>query len=361
MDRGQRKSMIKIEKRFYISKGQELYIILASIILALLSGALMLGLMGVNPWEAYGMMLKGSLSDFYGISETLAKTIPLAMCSLAVGLAFTMVVWNIGAEGQFVMGALACTAFVRYFYTDSAIVMLVSMAVVSSLAGGFWGAFAGFLKARWNVNEIITTLMMNYIAILLLQYFVYGSWRDPTSLGFPMTPVFPESARLPQFFASRVHAGLFFALIVALILWIVVRKGVWGYEIRVSGQNPRAADYAGIKSARNVILVMFLSGAIAGLAGMAEMAGLHRRLQPGFAVGYGYTAIIIAWLARLHPFTIIFVSFFFGALFVGGENLQIAMRLPLSTVQILQGLILFFLLGGEFFRSYRISLTFKKR
>ncbi len=352
---------IKIEKRFYITKWQETLIILASIVLAFFSGAVVLHFLGVSPLEAYGMMIKGSLSDFYGISETVAKTIPLTMCSLAVALSFTMVVWNIGAEGQFVLGALACTALVRYMDIDNPLIMLAAMGIVASIAGGLWGGFAGFLKAKWNVNEIITTLMMNYIAILLLQYFVYGSWRDPTSLGFPMTPLFPEGARLPQFFGTRIHAGIFFALVLAVLIWVVVRKGVWGYEIRVSGQNPKAADYAGIRSARNVMLVMFISGAIAGLAGMAEMAGLHRRLQPGFAIGYGYTAIIIAWLARLHPVTIIFVSFLFGALFVGGENLQIAMRLPLSSVQILQGLILFFLLGGEFFRNYRISLTFKKR
>lgn len=352
---------IKVEKRFYITKWQEVCIILASIVLAFSSGALVFHFLGVDPLEAYKMMIDGSLGDFYGVSETVAKTIPLIMCSLAVALSFTMVVWNIGAEGQFVLGALACTAFVRYLYVDNFVVMLACMGISALLAGGLWGAFAGFLKARWNVNEIITTLMMNYVAILLLQYFVYGSWRDPTSLGFPMTPLFPRSARLHQFFSTRVHSGIFFAVIIALILWIVVRKGVWGYEIRVSGQNPKAADYAGIRSTRNVILVMFLSGAIAGLAGMAEMAGLHRRLQPGFAVGYGYTAIIIAWLARLHPLAIIFVSFLFGALFVGGENLQIAMRLPLSSVQILQGLILFFLLGGEFFRNYRVSFISRKR
>ncbi len=345
---------VKIEKRFESPRWMEWGLPLIALALAFSAGALLLVPMGVSPLEAYGAMIRGSLADGYGLSETVVKAIPIALCSLAVALAFTMLVWNIGAEGQLVAGALAATAAVRCFPSEQAPLMLGTMMIMAALAGGLWGAFAGWLKAKWSVNEIITTLMMNYIAILGLEYFVYGPWRDPASLGFPLTKAFHGAARLPQFFGTRVHGGLFLALLAALALHIVLRWTRWGYEIRVIGQNARAAAYAGMATSRHIVAVLFLSGAIAGLAGMGEVAGLQGRLQPGFSVGYGFTAIIVAWLARLNPFAILVVSFFMGALLVGGDTLQVVMRLPLSSVQVLQGLILFCVLGGEFFRHYRL-------
>jgi simple sugar transport system permease protein len=347
---------LRVEKRFDVPRWMDWGLPLISFALALAVGALLLGLLGVSPLKAYGEMIRGSLGDGYGISETIVKAIPIALCGLAVALAFTMVVWNIGAEGQLVAGALAAAAAVRFVPLESPFLMIPLMALVAASAGGLWAAFAGWLKARWSVNEIITTLMMNYIAILGLEYFVYGPWRDPTSLGFPLTPTFHDAARLPQLFGTRVHCGLFLALLVAFLLRAALRWSRWGYEIRVIGQNPRAAAYAGMATSRHIVLTLFLSGAIAGLAGMGEVAGLQGRLQPGFSVGYGFTAIIVAWLARLNPFAILVVSFFMGALLVGGDTLQVVMRLPLSSVQVLQGLILFFVLAGEFFRNYKVCL-----
>ena len=243
---------------------------------------------------------------------------------------------------------------VRFFYSDSRIVMLLLMFLAAAAAGGTWAAIAGYFRAKWNVNEIITTLMLNYVAMNFLNYFVFGPWRDPSSLGFPMTPPFPDSARLPVFWGTRIHGGIFLALLLPLLFWIVLKFTRWGYEIRVMGENPKAAGFAGMNYLKNVVLVMFISGAIAGIAGMCELAGLQGRLQHGFSGGYGFTAIIVAWLARLHPIAIIFVSFLMGVLLVGGETLQIVMRLPLSSVMVLQGLILFFVLGGEFFRKYTL-------
>ncbi len=350
---------IRIEKRFDSPRWMDWGLPLIALLLAFGAGALLLAALGVSPLKAYAEMIRGALGDGYGLSETVVKAIPLALCGQAVALAFTMLVWNIGAEGQLVVGALAATAAVRFLPSENFLVMVTLMTAASALAGGLWGALAGWLKAKWSVNEIITTLMMNYIAILGLEYLVYGPWRDPTSLGFPLTPIFHEAARLPQFFGTRIHAGLFLALLTALLLRVVLRWSRWGYEIRVIGQNARAAAYAGMATSRHIVLVLFISGAVAGLAGMGEVAGLQGRLQPGFSVGYGFTAIIVAWLARLNPFAILAVSFLMGALLVGGDTLQVVMRLPLSSVQVLQGLILFFVLGGEFFRNYR--LHFLKR
>lgn len=332
-----------------------------SVALALGAGALLLLALGVSPWEAYGVMLRGSLGDWYGVGETVVKAIPLATAGLAVALAFRMQVWNIGAEGQIYMGALATAAAVRYAFVDHFLVMLLLMIAASALAGGLWGALAGWLKGRWGVNEIISTLMMNYIAVYLVDYFIYGPWRDPASLGFPMTAPFPEAARLPQFFDSRVHVGLLFALLLAGAISFFFRWTRWGFEIRVLGENPRGAHYAGIPYVRNVVLLMFLSGAVAGLAGMGEIAGLQGRLQHGFSAGYGYTAIIVAWLARLNPLAILGVAFFLGALLVGGDTLQVVMRLPLASTQIIQGCILIFLLGGDVLRTHRIRWLHREK
>ncbi|HON33925.1 MAG: ABC transporter permease [Thermovirgaceae bacterium] len=319
-----------------------------------------LSVFGVSPVATYRAMFRGALGSGYGFSEVVVKTIPLVISGIAVALAFRMKTWNIGAEGQIYLGALASAAMVRYFPSGNQAVMLLTMTVGAALAGGAWGYMAGFMKSRWNVNEVITTLMLNYIGLHLADYFIYGSWRDPSSLGFPMTPPFPPSARLPQFFGTRVHLGIVAAVILVLVFRLVIRWTRWGFEIRAIGDNPRAAVYSGIRYGRNVELVLFISGAIAGLAGMTEIAGLQGRLQPGFSPGYGYTAIIVAWLARLNPWAILVVSFFMGVLLVGGETIQVIMRLPLASVQVIQGCILFSVLGFEFFRNYRVFLVRKE-
>jgi len=348
---------LTIEPRLSSSWRLAVFIPVFSLAAALFSGGVFLYFMGVSPFQAYRAILTASLGDAYGLSETVVKAIPLTMTGIAVMLSFTMLIWNIGAEGQIFVGAIAATAVVRFFYTDSRPVMLIMMFLAAGAAGGIWAAIAGFMRAKWSVNEIITTLMLNYIAMNLLNYFVFGPWRDPSSLGFPMTPPFPDTARLSVFWGTRIHGGLILAIILPLLFWFVLKFTRWGYEIRVMGENPRAAGFAGMNYLWNVVLVMFISGAIAGIAGMCELSGLQGRLQHGFSGGYGFTAIIVAWLARLHPFAIVLVSFLMGILLVGGETLQIVMRLPLSSIMVLQGLILFFVLGGEFFRKYKIRMV----
>ncbi|HSV31758.1 MAG TPA: ABC transporter permease [Atribacteraceae bacterium] len=349
--------MLRVEKRLTQTVWQDVFVTLLSLVLALLFGAVFLRALGVSPWEAYSEMFRASMGDFFGVTETIGKATPIMIAGVGVLLAFKMSVWNIGAAGQAFIGALAATTAVRYFFVDNRFVMFWIMLALVVVTAGSWSAIAGYLKARWNVNEIITTLMLNYIALQILYYFVYGPWRDPASLGFPMTAPFPLAARLPFLGETRIHIGLILAVILAIVFWYVFRSTRWGYEIRVMGQSPRTARFAGMNYGKNVVLVMFLSGAIAGIAGMGEIAGLAGRLQPGFTADYGYTAIIVAWLARLNPLAIPLVSFLIGALQVGGETLQIVMRLPLASTLVLQGLVLFFVLGGEFFRFYRIRLV----
>ena len=325
-----------------------------SVLFAFAAGGVFLYLQGVSPAEAYWTILQSAFGSAYDLSETVVKTLPLAMVSLAVMLCFTMLIWNIGAEGQALIGALAAAAAVRYFPVDNRIAMLTIMALAAAAAGGLWAGFAGFLKARWNVNEIITTLMLNYIAIRLLEYFVYGPWRDPSSLGFPMTKPFIDSARLPSLWGTRIHMGLYGILILTAVMWVLLKKTRWGYEIRVMGSSMKAAEYAGMDRFRTTILVMAISGGIAGLAGMTEVSGVIGKLQPGISAGYGYTAIIIAWLGKLHPAAITIVAFFFGALQVGGYWVQSA-GVPATVAAMLQGAILFFVVGGEFLTRYEIQ------
>jgi simple sugar transport system permease protein len=305
-------------------------------------------------------MFMGAFGSQFAIEGTIMKATPLILCGLGVSAAFRMQLWNIGAEGQLYMGAMAATwVALNYGNNNSPVVVLSLMFIAGAIAGGIWGLIPGIMKALQGANEVITTLMMNYIAIFFISYLVYGPWKDPTGYSVPMTAQFSKNAWLPRLGHTSIHAGIIIAIVLAAIMWIVFYKTRWGYEIRVSGSNEKAARYSGMNIAKNIMLVMFLSGALAGIAGMSEAAGIQHRLQNGISSGYGYTAIIVAWLARLHPAAIVLSAILFGGLLVGGDQLQIAMRIPVSVSNILQGLILFFVLGGEILFSYKIKFSNK--
>ncbi len=343
-----------IEKRLVPSSTSFVIVPLVSIILALLVGAVFLVLSGHNFWEVYKVMFAGAFGSIYGITETIVKAIPLTITGLGVALAFRMQLWNIGGEGQLYMGAFAATWVALNFSDAEEWWVLPLMITLGMLAGGLWALVPAIPRAIWGVNEIITTLMLNYVAIFWVDYLVYGPWKDPNGYNFPLTAPFSPAAILPVLGHSRIHAGLFFGLFIALLFYIIIYHTRWGYEIRVCGESPDAARYAGININKNILLVMFVSGAVCGLAGMAEVSGIAHRLQHGLSTGYGYTAIIIAWLSRLHPFVIIVVAFLFGALQVGGYIVQTS-GIPSSMVAMLQGLLLFFVLGGELLTNYRIA------
>ncbi len=347
---------IKFERRLEKSRTAVFLVPLVSFMLALVFGALLLLAFGIKPLEAFRVMVDGSLGSQYAITETLVKSIPLMLTGLSVSIAFRMLFWNIGAEGQLALGGVAA-AYVALFLSDSIpdFLTIPTMVVFGMAAGALWALIPALLKAYLNVNEILTTLMMNYIAILLVEYLYLGPWRDPEGFGFPGSAPFPEEAILPRL-VGRVHLGIIFALIAAAIVWLIMSRMKWGYEIRLIGENPRAAKYAGISTTRNMIMVMLLSGALSGLAGMAEVSGIARRLYQGLTAGYGYTAIIVSWLASLNPIAVLFVSLFMAALTVGGDQLQVAMGIPAAVALVLQGAILFFVLGGWVFINYRIRI-----
>lgn len=333
-----------------------------AIVVALLLGALVLFLVGGNPIAAYRHIAGAAFGSLGVFSDTLVKATPLIMTGLACTIAFQMKLWNIGAEGQFFMGALGASIVILAGIVPedaSRVITISSMLIAGCLFGAAWGFIPGALKAYLNVNEIITSLMLNYISFALVNYVVFGLYSEG---GFQMSKTFQRAAWLPRlsdlagqfpiFRGLTTHFGLVFAVVAAFIVAFVLYRSLWGYEIRLVGDNPRAAEYAGINIRRNTVLVMMFSGAIAGLAGMSEISGVVHRLQTSISPGYGFTGIIIAWLAKLNPIVVIPVSVLFGGLILAGREIQ-----PAGVPRLIQGIILFTLIASDVFLRYRVRIV----
>lgn len=319
--------------------------------MALFLGSLLILISGGNPFSAYYSIGTGAFGSLYAFTETLVKTIPLLFVAVGLSLAFSCRIWNIGAEGQLYMGALASAWLgVRIGGTSSWLVLPLII-LGSFLAGGLWGAIAGVLKSAFRVNEIITTIMMNFIAMYGVSYLIHNPLRDPSGY-LPQTAPVPLEARFSPLIAhTRLHSGILLALISALILYLILRKTVFGYQLRAVGFNPKAAWVAGINISSIYIIVMGLSGGFAGLAGMGEVAGIHYRLMDNISQGYGFTGIVVALLGRLNPGGIVLASIFIAALLVGSDSMQRTQGLPGSLVLVIQGLIVLLVLVGEHFSS----------
>ncbi len=348
-------SGLRIERRLRPSRAASVLATILSVLLAFVAGGVVILASGENPFEVYKAMLDGAFESRTGVAETLVKTIPLLLAGLGVAVAFRMQLWNIGAEGQLYFGAMGATWIALFVLPDAPSSVIIPAMVVAGLAGGaFWGAIPGVLRGFLGVNEIITSLMLNYVAIIYADYLVHGAWRNPVGFGFPGTEQFPSDAWLPRWDTTRVHLGLIFGLVAAAVVWVILRHTRWGYEISVEGESENVARYAGMATRRNIVLVMGLSGALAGLAGMSEVAGVAHQLQPSLSPGYGYTAIIVAWLARLNPFGVVLVAFLLAGVLVGGDQLQMSMGLSSAVGPMLQGTLLFFIIGGEALARYRL-------
>jgi simple sugar transport system permease protein len=355
---------IKIEPR--IDEPPKWYpfaISVGAFIIALIIGGILIAFAGGNPFASYAHIARASFGNIGVLSDTIVKATPIMLTALACSVAFRMKLWNIGAEGQFIMGAWGASAIVLapvLAASSPRWLFLPVMAVAGIAMGAAWGFIPGYLKAKFNVNEIITTLMMNYIAIAWANFWVFAVWTEG---GFQMSPRFPEAAWLPRlsdyaasiplFRGLTTHAGLLLGIGAAIVVWFVIYRSRWGYEIRLIGDNPQAARYAGINIARNTIWVMMFSGALAGLGGMSEVAGVVHRLQTApLAAGYGFTGIIVAWLAKLNPIAIVIVSILFGALILAGREIQ-----PSGVPRMIQGIILVCLIASDFLLRNRVRLV----
>jgi ABC-type uncharacterized transport system permease subunit len=328
---------------------------LFAIVFALaISGGLMLAV-GAKPMVAFRALLLGAFGNKNCLAETLVKATPLLLAGLGMCAAFTCRMWNIGAEGQLYLGALATTIVGVYVPFSSPTVAIPILICVSFLAGGCWAAIPGWLKGRFGVSEIITTIMMNYIAIFLISYAVHYPLRDPQGY-LPQSPQLLAMAKLPVLLVkTRLHLGIVLGIIGAVILHFIISKTTLGYQMRVVGHNPLAGKYGGMNVERIILISMILSGGFAGVAGMAEIAGVHHRLLENISPGYGYTAIVVALLSYLHPLAVILVSIFFAGLIVGADSMQRMAGLPAALAYVVQGLVVLFVLGSEYFVKQHIG------
>ena len=349
---------VKLEKRLTIPWPLYILLPLASIILAFAIIMALLIFLGKDPVIALSTMWKGAFGSSYSFFETVVKATPLMLVSLGVGIASKAKLWNIGGDGQIIMGAFAASGIALFFPGLPRPIMITMMIIVGFLAGGLWALIATLPRAILGINEIITTVMFNFIAAYWIAYLVQGPWKDPKMVAFPLSAPFVEAASLPTFGGTRIHLGLVFALIAALLISVLINRTRWGFELRVIGSSKNAAKYAGIKVTRNILLVMLLSGGLAGLAGMTEVTGIFHKLQTGIASGVGFTAFIVIFLARGNPFGIILTSILLGALMTGATAAQ-TVGVSVQIGEMIQGLILFFVLASDFFLHNKVKIVCK--
>jgi len=349
-------SWIQVERRSSISPWTVFAISISAIVLALLLAGLFFQLFGVSPIRAYGDIIRGALGSKLGITETIRRMIPLLVIGVGLTVAFRALFWNIGAEGQLLVGTVAA-AGVALFSGIPEVLMIPAMFIAGFAAGALWGIGPAYLKVKLGINDVITTLLLNYVAIALVEWLVYGPWKGPTQRGFAYTDRFSAAASLPVIAGTRIHwPTLAIGVFAAIVLFVLVKRTRVGFEIRVVGENPDAAKYSGISQTKITLFAMMISGGLAGVAGVGEVAGIHHMLlsPEQISLGYGYTAIIVAWLARRNPLAAILTSFLFGVIMRGGDVIKVSLGLPFELVDVFNGIILFMLIGSELFIRYRV-------
>ncbi len=325
--------------------------------LTLLSGLLLFGALGQDPLVALHTFFIRPISSLYGLAELGVKAAPLTLCAIGLTIGFRGNVWNIGAEGQLTLGAICGGGLALAFHGQEGPWLLPLMVLVGGLGGMAWGAIPALLKTRFNANEILTSLMLSYVAIQLLGYLVHGPWRDPEGYNFPETRLFGEAALLPLLLeGTRLHAGALLALIAVGLGWLLLAHSFMGFQIKVSGQADAAARYAGFSRNRVIWLSFLIGGGLAGIAGLGEVAGPMGQLNPTISPGYGFAAIICAFLGRLNPLGVLLASLLMALMFLGGEALQMNLNLPLAITGVFQGLLLFFVLAADVLIRYRVRL-----
>ncbi|MCB7318273.1 ABC transporter permease [Lacrimispora sp. 210928-DFI.3.58] len=323
---------------------KEVLVAVLTIAIALAIGAVLVSVSGNDPVEAYQTLFRGAFGSKQRMSEVFVKMIPLSMMAFGVSIAFKAQLWNIGGDGQFILGAICGILPGLYFNLPP--ILLMPLSLVCGMAGGaLWAGAAAWLKVRFSANEVITTLMLNYIASYFLSFLVHGPMMDPAGGDFPQSPNLAEIYRLPLFSDRlRIHGGIFVGILVAVVM-LFFWKTILGYRIDLAGQGDKVATYSGMNVKRTMIITMMVSGALVGLAGWNEIYGVQYRLLEGLASGYGDIAVVIALLGGLNPLGIVIASFFFSALLVGGATMQRMTEVPYSIVDIIQGLVIVFIIA----------------
>ncbi|QRY80682.1 ABC transporter permease [Pseudomonas sp. PDNC002] len=350
--------LISLEPRGQQSRAMLFVSPLLAGVLTLLCGSALFAFLGHDPLATLHTVLIEPVKDWYGVGELLVKAMPILLCALGLALAYQARIWNIGAEGQLLIGALAGSAMALQLLEWESRWALVWVLAAGVLGGAAWAGLAAWLRTRFNANEILTTIMLNYIALNLLLYCVHGPLKDPEGFNFPQSAMFGQASLLPVLFEdSRVHIGALFGLFALVLVWVLVQRSFLGFQIKVLGLDRRAAGFVGFREKRLVWIALLLSGALAGLAGVCEVAGPIGQLVPQVSPGYGYAAITVAFLGRLNPFGILFASLLMALLYLGGETAQMSLNLPLALTGLFQGMMLFFLLACDVLILYRPRLA----
>ncbi|MFJ7109096.1 ABC transporter permease [Pseudomonas sp. NPDC098740] len=334
---------------------------LLAAVLTLGCGSLLFIALGHDPLLTLHTLLIAPVSDLYGVSELLVKALPILLCALGLAVAYQARIWNIGAEGQLLLGALAGSALAVNIIDLQSRWALVLILFVGTLAGAAWAGLTAWLRTRFNANEILTSIMLNYIALNLLLFCVHGPLKDPAGFNFPESAMFGDASRLPLMMMEdgRVHVGVYFALLALVAVWVLLQKSFIGFQIKVLGLDKRAAGFVGFREKRLIWLALLISGGLAGLAGVCEVTGPIGQLVPQVSPGYGYAAITVAFLGRLNPIGILFSSLLMALLYIGGESAQMSMNLPQAITQLFQGMMLFFLLASDVLILYRPRLNLR--
>ncbi len=353
------KFRIRISKRAEVGTKKAVLFRAISVAAAIIAGGLFILCIGYNPFSVYGTIIKGAFSTSMAFQATVKVMIPLLISSLGVTLAFKMKFWNIGAEGQIIAGAI-CASYFALFHADLPhFLLMIIMFVAGIIGGGLYGLIPAFFKAKFGTNETLFTLMLNYIALYVIVWLRDGAWADPESGGFPKIARFVSNAQLDK--VGGIQVGWIIGLILTVIVFIYLKYTKHGYEISVVSESHATARYAGMNPKKIMLRTMFFSGAVCGIAGMVQATGSDMTLATSVAGGVGFTAIIVAWLAQLEPIAILIVSFLFSVLEKGSSVMQSTFGLSTYCADVLQGIILFFVLAGEFFIRYKFVVNGKER
>lgn len=346
--------MIRLERRPQPSTRWRWLAPVVAVGLTILTGLIIFALLGKDPILGFQVFFVYPLRSLYGVSELLLKATPLALIGMGLAVGFRAGIWNIGAEGQFLFGAVFATGVALYLPSITGL-SLVAMVFAGILGGMAWALIPAWLRTRFHTNEILVSLMLVYVAQLFVSWLVFGPWRDPRGFNFPQTEMFDAAWLLPTLLSgSRLNLAFVLTLIVLVIGHILLAKSYYGFSIRVAGESPSAARYAGLSERRNIYAGLLIGGACAGLAGMAEVAGPMGQLTDKASVGYGFAAIIVAFVGRLHPVGIVFSAILMSMFYIGGELAQSRLGLPKSINGVFQGLLLFALLACDTLIHYRV-------
>jgi general nucleoside transport system permease protein len=319
------------------------------------TGAIVFSALGQEPRAALYLFFVEPVTSVYGLGELLVKATPLLLCALGLALGFRANVWNIGAEGQLTLGAIVGGG-VALFWGEALGPLAIPAVLIGGVLGGMaWAAIPAWLRTRFHTSEILVSLMLVYIAQLLLVYLLHGAWRDPEGFNYPQSRVFPDNTVLPALAEGvRANMAAVIALVLAALSWVFSSRTFAGYRMLVAGLAPAAAAYAGFSDKRNIWLALLLGGGAAGLAGVCEVAGPIGRLQLSISPGYGFAAIIVAFVGRLHPVGIVLASLLMSLLYLGGEAVQLSLQLPSAVTGLFQGTLLFYLLAADLFVGFRL-------